>query len=288
VQKLTRDEMVESLLSAGIRRGDIVHVQSDLLRIGPVDCKPHRESILEFFLAGFLEVLGEEGTLTVGTSFEDYARYGTPFVLEESPSRQGAFSDYVRTRKGAVRSIHPIVSVSGLGQRAKEICGGSHFEGFGYESAWGRLHRSNAKILAFGLGVDHEGGTTFFHYLERLYGVPYQYTKVYTTPVLADGKQIEGVFTMSVRYLDFGIVNDTLKFKRHLVASGVAVDVPIGRGRMMCASCEDIVQEGVRCLNRDRYFLLVEPPKFRAGEIPMDGTTGPMRVLYDKAHERKP
>lgn len=283
MQKLRYEDLVKSLQDAGIKAGDIVHVQSDLSRIGLVDAEPSRESILEFFFKAFREVVGTNGTISVGTSFEDYARFGVPFILEQSPSRQGAFSDYVRTRPGALRSLHPIVSVSAIGAKAAEICGPPHFDGFGYESAWGRLHRLNARILAFGLGVEHEGGTTFFHYLEHLYGVPYQYTKVYETPVIAQGRQVDGTFTMSVRYLDYRIVNNTLRFKRLLVESGNALDVPVGRARMLSTTCQQIVNLGIECLSKDRYFLLAEPPRFRRGEVPMDGTTGQMQVVYDKS-----
>jgi aminoglycoside 3-N-acetyltransferase len=282
MSKLSFEKFVVQLRDAGLQKGDIVHVQSDLARIGPVDAASSRESILEFFHAGFREVLGDAGTISVGTSFEDYARFGTPFVVEESPSRQGAFSEYVRTRSGSLRSIHPIVSVSAMGPKAAEICGGPHFNGFGYESAWGRLHRLNAKILALGLGVEHEGGTTFFHYLENLYGVPYQYTKVYTVPVFAGGKPVRGLFTMSVRYLDYGIVNDTLRFKRRLVEKGKALDAPVGRGRMMISDCKSVIEVGFECLTQDRYFLLGAVPTFRQGEIPMDGPTGPMQIVYDR------
>jgi len=283
VRKLTRSELISALYESGLAKGDLVHVQADLRRIGPADCEPDREHMLQFYLSAFEEVLGPGGTITVGTAFEDYGRYFVPFVREESPSRQGAFSEYVRCRPGAVRSIHPIVSVTGLGARAAEICGGAHYDGFGYDSAWGRLHRNNARIMALGLGVEHEGGTTFFHYLEKLYGVPYQYTKIYTTPVYSGGLEIPGPFTMSVRYLDFRIVNDTLRFKRHLVETGNACVVPLGRAHIMCTTANQVIEEGVRCLNRDRYFLLAEPPQFRSGEIPMDGPTGPMQVVYDKA-----
>jgi len=267
---------------AGLSRGETVHVQSDLLRVGLVDCAPSREAILGFFLAAFQEVLGPEGTLCVGTSFEDYARYGVPFIREESPSRQGAFSEHVRTRAGAIRSLHPIVSISALGPRASEICDGPHFEGFGYESAWGRLHRAKAKVVALGLGVEREGGTTFFHYLERLYGVPYQYVKVYDTPVISQGRQVQGLFTLSVRYLDFGIVNNTLRFKRRLVERGRAVCEPVGTGQMLVSSCQDIIEEGFECLNEDRYFLLEANPSFRRGEIPFDGNTGALQRVADK------
>lgn len=280
MRKLTHAELTAALQACGLRRGDLVHVQSDLRLIGPVDCPPDREAILRFYLSAFQEVLGPDGTLTVGTSFEDYARYGTPFVRETSPSRQGVFSEYVRTRPDAVRSLHPIVSVTGLGPRAEEICGGAHFDGFGYESAWARLHRAGAKIMALGLGVENEGGTTIVHYLEHVYGVPYQYTKVYDTPVCAGGACVEGTFTMSVRYLDFSIVNDSLRFKRHLVEARRAVSVPVGTGSIFLTDCTAVVEEGVKCLNRDRYFLLQQPPAFRRGEIPADGNTGPMRVVY--------
>lgn len=281
MHKLTYEGLVSALRSAGICAGDVVHVQSDLLRIGPVDCGPKREQVLEFYLQAFLDVVGDKGTLSVGTSFEDYGRYGTTFELEHSPSRQGVFSEFIRTRPEARRSIHPIVSVSAIGEKASAVCDGPHFEGFGYQSAWGRLHRLNAKIVALGLGVELEGGTTFFHYLEHLYGVPYQYTKIYDAPVLVKGRRVQGPFTMSVRYLDFGIVNDTLRFKRRLVQKGRATNVPVGAGFLMYASANDIIEEGVSCLDEDRYFLLREPPKFVPGVVPMDGNTGQMREVYD-------
>lgn len=286
MRKLTSKELISALKAVGVRAGDIVHVQSDLRRIGPVDSESTREGMLGFYLKAFQEVLGREGTITVGTSFEDYARHGVPFVREESPSRQGVFSEFIRTQRGAERSIHPIVSVTGLGARAAEICGGAHYDGFGYESPWGRLHRANAKILALGLGAKYEGGTTFFHYLEKLYGVPYQYTKIYTIPVYSAGLELSGPFTMSVRYLDFGITNDTLRFKLHLVETARARIAPVGLGAIFCSTCHEIIEEGVKCLNNDRYFLLAKAPVFRTGEIPMDGSTGPMQAAYDKGARR--
>src|SRR3546814_35018 len=132
-----------------------------------VDAQLTRDNVCRFYLDALQEVVGSKGTVTVCTAFEDFGRYGEPFIREESPSRTDMLSEYLRTLPNAVRSIHPIVSVTGLGARAEEICAGSHFEGFGYQSPWGRLHQSNAKILTLGMGRK-QGGTTFFHYAERL------------------------------------------------------------------------------------------------------------------------
>jgi aminoglycoside 3-N-acetyltransferase len=286
VKRLSFSELVSGIRACGVGRGDIVHVQSDLFAVGPVDCRPSRESVLEFYLNGFFEVIGPEGTLTTCTAFEDYGRFGTPFVRETSPSRLGALSEYIRTRPGAVRSIHPIVSLAAIGAKAQEICGGNHFDGFGYSSPWGRLHRSNAFIMTLGMDATG-GGTTFFHYVEKLYGVPYQYTKLFSYPVFSGGREVRGPFTMSVRYLDYGIVNTPVRIKSHMVALGEAKDVTIGLTKSWCARAGTIVDRMMQMFDEDRWIMLEQAPKFRPGEIPMDGQTGELREYYDKGDKHR-
>ena len=279
--RLTRAQLLAGLRELGIQSGDVVHVQSDLLALGLVDTPPSREGILKFYLDGLLEVIGPEGTLTTCTSFEDYGRYATPFVREESPSRIGALSEYIRTRPGAIRSIHPIMSVTGLGKRAAEICGGNHYDGFGYASPWGRLHRADAHILTLGMGANG-GGTTFFHYVEKLYGVPYQYTKIYNAPVYSEGKEIPGPFTLSVRYLDFDIENTPVRVKNRMVELGEAKEVKIGTGLSWSARAQTVVNRMMQMFDEFRWVMLERPPKFRPGVLPMDGVTGELRTSYNR------
>ena len=279
-------ELVAALGDLGIAKGDVVHVQSDLLGVGPVAGVREREDILAFFFEAFMQVLGPHGTLTTCTAFEDYGRYATPYVLEESPSSLGAFSEYLRTRPGAVRSIHPIVSVTGIGPRATELCGGSHYDGFGYSSPWGRLHRANGWILTLGMGVKG-GGTTFFHYVEKLYGVPYQYTKMFVGPVYFRGASVPGPFTMSVRYLDFGIVNSPVRVKARMLELGEAREVRTGRALTWAARAQTVVDRMMQMFDEDRWMMLESPPTFRPGEMPTDGATGELRVHYDKADPGK-
>ena len=284
MRQISKQEIVSALYDLGIRRDDVVHVQSDLRRIGPVDGPLTRAGQCSFYLEALQEVIGVGGTVTCCTAFEDYGRYGTPFVREESPSLTDMFSEYIRTRPGAIRSMHPIVSVTGLGARASEICGGSHFEGFGFKSAWGQLHRADAKILT--LGMDSSGGgTTFFHYVERLYGVPYTYTKLLTHPVFADGKVVPGPFTMSVRYLDFDILNNPIRVKKSMLTNKLAREVRTGRTSSWCAVAGDVVAHMMTLLDHDRWVMLENPPKFRSGILPMDGITGELRKVYDKEQD---
>ena len=271
--RLTRAALGNLLTEAGVERGSILHVQSDVLAIGLVDAPMTQDGLGGFYLGALRDALGPDGTLSVATAFEDYGRYGTPFVVEDSPSRLGLLSEHVRLQPGAVRSAHPIGSVTALGPLAGELCGGAHHDAYGWDSPWGELHRRNARIMTLGLGKD-TGGLSFVHHVERLFGVPYQYTKLYDHPVVRGGKHLEGPFTMSVRYLDFGIADTAVRLKRKMVEEGAARHLAVGGAALWTAMAKDIVAATVEALRDDRWFLLEEPPSFRRGEIPWDGVTG--------------
>lgn len=270
------------LQALGLEGAEIVHVQSDLLRVGiPAGCSS-RSQICDFFLQGIREVSGRECTISVCTAFEDFGYSGVPFVREQSPSRTDALSEYVRKMKGAIRSVHPIVSVTAIGPRAQWLCGGPHYDGFGYQSPWARLHHANAKIVSLGLDSD-SGGTTFFHYVENLYGQPYLYTKLLSGAVYSEGRRVNKPFTMSVRYLDFGIENTPVKVKKAMLDSGLAREPAIGGSRSWCAAANDIVKQMCEMFDHDRWVMLRGKPQFRYGEIPADGPTGGIFHAFDKS-----
>lgn len=273
VKRLSRQQLADEVRELGIAEGDTVHVQSDLARIGFVDAEPSFEGICGFHLDVLRDVIGDNGTLTCCASFDDAGRYGKPYVVEESPSSPDTFSEFLRTRPGAVRSTHPLAAVAALGPKAEALAGGTHFDGYGYLSPWARLHRDGAKLLTYGLDAHHRG-TTFFHYVENLFGVPYTYTKIISAPVFKNGKRIEGTFTCDLRYLDFGIYYLPDRTKVRLLEEGYARELPTGRTKSWCAAMPDIVDQMCRYLEQDRWFNLVEPPAFRQGTMPLDGPTG--------------
>ncbi|MGE4297652.1 MAG: AAC(3) family N-acetyltransferase [Desulfovibrionaceae bacterium] len=263
---VTAQGLRSALREAGVGRGDMVMVQSALPTLGAVEGAPQGDAYPAFFHAAFREVLGEEGTLCVLTSSEDYARHGVPFHLESTPSQSGMFSEYVRGLPRVVRSAHPITSITAEGPAAQAVCGGAHHEGYGWDSPWGRLHRADAWMLSLGLGLAR--GMAFLHYIEALYGVPYLYVRVYDTPVHAAGAEAPGPFTMHVRFLDFEVQQEYAAFERHLVATGAAREVRVGRGRLQAVRSSVAFDEGIRWLRRDRYGFLAAPPAFRKGEVP--------------------
>ena len=97
---ITRTTFADTLRAVGIGAGEIVHVQSNLRRVGRVEGANDAAGFLKFYLQGLLDVIGPEGTISVHVPFLDYGRYGTPFIVEESPSEAGAFSEFIRKLPG--------------------------------------------------------------------------------------------------------------------------------------------------------------------------------------------
>jgi len=270
------NELVEILRNCGLEHGDTVLLHTDLLRCGPVDVDivtVGREGIMKFYLDGFTEVLGAKGTLiTPAYTGTHFGRLGKSFDRMRTPSEVSVFGEFMRNRQGAVRSMHPIMSLSAYGAKAEEICGGAHFDAFGYDSPWGRMHRMNAKILTLGYAI-FPSGMTFWHYFENLYGVPYQYNKLFDYPVLDDGKPIEGIFTMSVRYLEYDVQEDQCMAKRRLVESGKGHIFKLGCGELLVTTFDQAVEVGIEVMRENRYVLLATPPTFIRGEKPFDDNT---------------
>ncbi|MBL0882131.1 MAG: AAC(3) family N-acetyltransferase [Chitinophagaceae bacterium] len=273
VSRLTYKELISRIQDLGIEAGDTVHLQSSLAMVGPIEAGPSDQEMLDFYYHALWEVIGPNGTLLVHTPFEDYGRFGTPFIVEESPSRAGVFSEYVRTRAGAIRSIHPIVSTAGVGKNAELICGGNHYSGFGYDSSWGRMHRNNVKFLF--LGVYIRKYLSFIHYIESVFNVPYLYTKIYPTPVYKNNVKIERQFAMAVRYLDFSIAWDITNFESILRQNKLINETKLGRSILQVCNAEEVFNKGMQCLSENMYIFLKNPPNFKFGQIPADGFTGP-------------
>ena len=267
---LSKTKLYDVLIEAGIKSGDIAHVQSDLRRIGVIEGVDSSQGILNFYYNSIKDVIGIDGTISVYTMYLDYGRKGIPFDVVNTKSQSGVFSEYIRCLDGSVRSIHPIVSTCANGLKAEELCGGDHFSGHGGASPWARLHRNDAWIVSLGLG-SLPGGTSFIHYIESYYGVPYLYQKVFDTPVYYNNRKLDGTFTLNVHYLDFQIEYLTMEFRKSLVDSGKALLRPLGNSDIFICKASVMVEEGIKALSMNRYAFLKNPPKFIQGKIPFDG-----------------
>ena len=262
-------EIVQALRSVGLQKGETVKVYSRLFTLGLPSGVESVAEIPDLYLRALLEVLGKEGTVVVPTYTTSFGRFGRPFILEESPSEMGKFSEHVRTRPGALRSLHPIHSVAALGPKASLLTKDHPRWNVGHDTIWERLRREGARVVT--LGLPPRQCMTVVHHIESLACAPYVYHKVLRGEVTAGGKRVPHDFLMSVRYLQFGIAWDLTRLENSLLQEGHLKKAPLGEDAVWAVPFQPVFDACLAGIRKDPYYILEKSPAFVEGEIPLDG-----------------
>ena len=280
---MTLDRFASILAALSIRAGDTLLVHSDLrdlVRLADsrelaAEHDP-RAFLLETFDSALTAAVGAGGTICVLGTYSDYARFGKPFDLEQSPPdpQYGAYNRYVFDQKKALRSLNPLAGFLAKGANAESICEHGSACGYGPHTPWDRLVSLDGKILFWGVDLRN---MTFVHHVEQLVGVPHLYHKIYSTPVIAHGQPVDLPVVTSVRYLDFNIVYNFKRLSDDLAAAGLLQSVREAPFQAHAVGCRAVLAHLVAALTRDPYYLLAAPPQFVPGRVPIDGPTGPRR-----------
>lgn len=272
MQVLTTDDIRSALAVAGLGRDDTVFVYADLRTPGMVAGGRDRDAFCEAYLSAILDVLGPEGTLVVPTYTTQVARFDIDFELESTPTPMGLFPEYVRTRPGAVRSVHPLLSLTAYGAGAARVCSDNGASAYGVDSPFARLLEGGAKVMSIGLDRYYSVGVA--HHLEAACMLPYCYNKLLKWRPIVAGQRQERPYFATVRYPEFMSV----PYNFHRLAEAVDAAGGIGTaglgGSQICLSdYRGSFDLGARLLRDDPYLFLSEPPPFVYGKVPFDGPT---------------
>lgn len=259
----TYEDLLTAYAALGVGRGGRVFVTSDLSRLMRY-AQPGPTALLDAHFRAFRELLGAEGTLFVPTSSLDLCNTETVFDLLTTPSFQmGAFSEYVRTQEGTVRSFHPFWSVAGVGPAAPAILGNLSRHAYGWNSVFQRF--VEADVLAVAIGKHPRFAVPVVHHVETVVGVPYRYNKEFNHPVRRDGVVVREPFYLSVLRRDCDIVRDgnRIIFENFIAKNGPMCEAAIGRGRAWSYSHQAFFDITARLLSENPYAWLECPPTTR-------------------------
>jgi len=261
------EDLYEASKEIGIEQGELVHVQSDILRIGRISGIDDVKELPNIYLKHLQLMIGDSGLISCYTPYFKFARGGEIFVKEKSPSNAGVLSEHIRTAKGAIRSEHPVGSLTSLGNGALDLTGGIHRDALGYESPWTKLKDKNAWLIGLGLGTNM-GSTSFIHYIEQTYGVPYRYTKLFHGTCYDNGVEVDSYYTMNVLYRRLGAKYSTEWFREKLVENKDAKLIKIGSGKIFACRAKIFFEKGINELNRDLHCFLDKTPNYNYNELP--------------------
>ena len=269
-------DIARSLTDVGIQRGDVVFFCASLFKAGRLGGAKNRDLFNKIYLDSIREVIGAEGTLVVTSYTQQVARFGLPYHHETTVTPTGVFNEFLRTYPGAVRSFHPVFSLAAVGARAQELLGHVSPNAFAADSAYDFLFRSGAIGLNIGFEINEAHLTTGMHYLECMYALPYYYNKVLRADVFRGGVKSNQVFTLNVRYRDFGIRYDCHRYHGELVRQGAIRQATLGDAPVIACSLEAQRRIGYELLAQDPYAFLEKAPEWRPGEIPFEGSAETM------------
>lgn len=236
-------------------------LQVSLGRVGfASDVPGDYQSLSDFWIDTFLDVLGPSGTLLVPTYTYSIGK-GEIFEVEKTPSVIGQFTEIFRKRPGVIRSRDPMLSTAGYGAQARDILRTISHSCYGDGSTFAKLHELNAKISTLGVSLYW---ATFRHYIEEQAQVPFRFNKSFTGVVREDGESTTETWTYFAAYRDARCEPNGLPLEQRVREAGLLRIVPIGRGELMTISAADYFRFGIDQLRKDPWLTAKGPPTTEA------------------------
>jgi len=165
----TSEEDVSKLLdNLGVKKNDTVMIHSALYTLGYI------QNGIDGFYKALRKKIGKDGTIIVPTFTYSFRRNQIFDVRKTKvPNEIGVFSEFLRNRKGIVRSIDPLFSMAAEGPKAEYLMRRESIHSFGENSIYKKIFKENTLILGF--GINYSTGFAAFMHLEKLADVDYRY-----------------------------------------------------------------------------------------------------------------
>jgi len=261
---ITVADMATALRDAGIAERQVLLVYSDVAYLGPITGVTGRAEYLAAIWDCLREAAGDHTTIVMSTASTYLCASGADFVLETTPCDTGLLSEYMRTRPGTQRSLHPFVSYSAHGPWAEALTTRTSKSGYGAESPMERMVAAGARALHIGIPAWYSPSVV--HHVEQLIGVPYRYYKEFPNRVFAGGQYVGTDYLLYVRHLDADIEKDRNAnlFGRFADSGHRLTGVKLPSGCLLEAyDLRSLYDTCVGLLRDDPYGLLKQPPSKR-------------------------
>jgi aminoglycoside N3'-acetyltransferase len=194
------------------------------------------------------------GTLAVPTFNFAFAR-GEPYDPRATPSQgMGVFSEYVRQRPEARRTLHPMQSLAAVGRWANDLAGRDTPSAFDPGSAFERMLELDFRLLLLGADIQ---AVSMLHYSEQRARVPYRYWKEFQGQVRTLEGWQDRTYRMFVRHLEAGARIELYPVQALLERRGQWLSAPLNYGQLSLCRLADFVAAVDQFLIEDPWSLVV-------------------------------
>lgn len=176
------EELLKTLQTNGIKKGEILYIPSDITQLlfyarknYGITTNDKRNEFLNNLVDTFKIAVGNDGTLLFPIFTWDFNK-GITFDVRKTLGKVGSLPNWIlQNRTDFIRTQHPMYSFMVWGKDAEILANMNNVDCWGQYSPFGYMHRNNAKVLF--LDVSVQRGFTFLHYVEETLQVPYRYYK---------------------------------------------------------------------------------------------------------------
>ncbi len=235
----------------GIYPCDKVVVNLSMSKIGVLQDGP------KTFVNALKKYITEDGLIVMPTyphrgSYEYLTNY-VMFDVLNTPSLNGAITEYFRKSEGVFRSVHPTHPLAAWGKNAKELMSGHEFSKSMYDikSPYKKLLDLNVKNVLIGVNFDH---MIMIRVIDDLYDDypinPYCDSK-FTVPVLGYNGEIIDVETNCHDPKYFSLNRENMKlysFLKDKITFGF-----LGQAKTMVMYSQDMYNKQIECCKKGIY-----------------------------------
>jgi aminoglycoside 3-N-acetyltransferase len=237
VTDYTKADLKAALDSLPLEKGEVVFCHSNLGFFGRAEGVSNASDLCEMFFDCIMERLGANGTLCVPTFTYSFPM-GEVFDVVQTPSKMGAFAEWVRVicHRDGSRSFDPCYSIAAVGDDADALTDELAENSFdAVASFFARFRAWQGKIL----NLNFDAGSTFVHWVEREFDVPYRFDKTFRGDVHCYEVKWTTRSTIWVRYLDDALEARFEAFDAIARERGMFHTAKLGRGEMGVISAAD-------------------------------------------------
>lgn len=254
-----------ALKRVGLRKGDTVYINPEIYKLGNLKDAKKRDDYYTIYFDTIFKILGKTGTIVINTYTFQTLRYNKRFVYEKTISSSGGFSEYIRKKKGALRSEHPVFSVTSFGKNNKKICFSKSISNYGTNSPYDNFLKIDGKILNIGMRYELN---PFYHVAEFFAGVSYCYNKFTKIDYFKNKNKKTKIFSTFVMYKNLKQKRNYTKLKKLLKQKKMVSIQKLGSGHLFLIDAKAYFNLVKAELHKDQFFLFKKKLKIKKGNFP--------------------
>jgi aminoglycoside 3-N-acetyltransferase len=254
-KKFFQQDVTDSILNLGIKNGDIIFIHSDLSKFGKLSEIKTKLEFNTVFLNACLDAVGSNGTVVIPTftySFGDNFNANNIFDINNSPSVLNYFTEVARLSDGFIRSDDPMLSVVSHGNKTNKIIKNLSNICLGKGSVWENLHEQNAHNLFLGFKFD----TTFIHYIEEYFKVPYRHDIKFSGKIRDGNKEYKKSYTYFATNRKIHTQRNRQKLYKKLHDENLITKIKLGGADIMTVTSKDLFDVSKNLLQDNPYSLV--------------------------------